>query len=116
MVNRRGASKLGCLFTTLMVVAIAYFGFGVAEVYVRSYRYRDAMANQARFARQLPDDVIRRHLRLLADSLGLPEEAGHVRIRRTNGRFEVSAEYHETLELPGFVRSVRFTPSAIGAY
>jgi hypothetical protein len=112
MVTRRGATKLGCLVTTMLVVATAYFGFGVAEVYVRAYRFEDAMKTQARFARQLPDDVIRRHLRSLADSLGLPEEAGALRIRRTASKFEISAEYHENLELPGMIRTVRFNPSA----
>lgn len=112
MVTRRGSSKLGCLVTTLLVVAAAYFGFGVAEVYVRAYRYEDAMKTQARFARQIPDDVMRRHLRTLADSLGLPEEAGALRIKRTASKFEISAEYHENIELPGIVRSVRFNPSA----
>lgn len=112
MVIRRGATKLGCLVTTLLVVAAAYFGFGIAEVYIRAYRYEDAIKTQARFARQIPDDVMRRHLRTLADSLGLPEEAGALRIRRTASKFEISAEYHEMIELPGMVRSVRFNPSA----
>lgn len=112
MVTRRGASKLGCLVTTLLVVAAAYFGFGIAEVYFRAYRYEDAMKTQARFAQQIPDDAMRRHLRTVADSLGLPEEAGMLRIRRTSSKFEISAEYHENIELPGMVRSIRFNPTA----
>jgi hypothetical protein len=112
VVIRRGSSKLGCLVTTLLVVATAYFGFGVAEVYFRAYRFEDAMKTQARFAGQLPDEVIRKHLRALADSLGLPEEAGAMRIRRTASKFEISAEYHENLELPGMIRTIRFNPSA----
>ncbi len=112
MVTRRGASSLGCLVTLLLVVAIGYFGFGIAEVYVRAYRYQDAMSTQAKYAAQFSDDIIRRRLRSLVDSLGLPEEAGQLKIRRTSSRFEVSAEYHESIELPGVVRSVRFAPSA----
>jgi hypothetical protein len=96
----------------LLATAVAYFGVNVGEVYVRAYRYEDALANQVRFARQNTDDEIRRYMRALADSLGLPEEAAQLKIRRTASRIDVSAEYAETIELPGFVRSVRFTPSA----
>lgn len=109
--GRRGASKVGCLFTLLVAAAVAYFGFNAGEVYFRFYRFRDAMAEDARFARQLPDSAIRRHLRSLADSLGLPEEAGAVKVRRSANRISISAEYQETIELPLMLRTVRFAPS-----
>lgn len=109
--TRRGASTLGCLFTLLIVVAIGYFGFGVAEVYLRSYRFRDAMQTQARFARNTSDEAIRVRLRSLADSLGLPEDAAQVMVRRTAKRITISATYTETLELPGFIRPLNFSPS-----
>lgn len=102
---------MGCLFSLLVAVAIAYFGMNVGEVYLRYYRFRDAMSQEVRFARQLSDDQIRSHLRAVADSLGLPEEAGAVRVRRSANRITVSSEYFETVELPLFVRNVRFAPS-----
>lgn len=108
---RGGASKLGCLVTLLIGAAVAYFGANVAEVYVRFYRFRDAMAQEARFARQNSDDDIRKHLRALADSLDLPEDASQVRVRRSANRITISAEYHETVEFPMFVRTLRFAPS-----
>jgi hypothetical protein len=112
MVTRHGSSKLGCLVTLLIAVAVAYFGFGVGEVYMRAYRFEDALRTQARYAGQLPDDAIRKYMRAVADSLGLPDAAGAVRIRRSAAKFEISSDYEETLELPGTVRTVRFTPSA----
>ncbi len=110
--TRRGASTLGCLFSLLIAVVIAYFGYGVAEVYIRSYRFNDALTNQAKFAKHASDDEIRKRLRSLADSLGLPEEAGQVRIRRTANRITISSTYSEFLDLPGFARTVSFSPSA----
>lgn len=109
--SRPGRSTLGCLFTLLIVVAVGYFGFNAAEVYVRFYRFQDAMTQEARFARQADDDAIRKRLRALVDSLGLPEEAGQVRIRRSTTRITISSEYHENIELPGLVRAVRFAPT-----
>jgi hypothetical protein len=108
---RSGVRKLGCLVTLLLAVALGYFAINAGEVYLRYYRFRDAMAQEARFARQNSDDDIRRKLRAVADSLGLPEEAGSVTVRRATNRVTISAVYHESLELPGLVRSVRFAPS-----
>lgn len=103
--------KVGCLFTLLVAVVVAYFGLNVGEVYVRYYRFRDAMSQEVRFAKQFSDDQIRSHLRAVADSLGLPDEAGAVRVRRSANRITVSSEYFELVELPLFVRSIRFAPS-----
>lgn len=111
---RRGAWKLGCLFTLLVCVTVAYFGVNVGEVYYRSYRYRDAMRQEGRFARQNADDVIKRRLRSLADSLGLPEDAGRVAVRRSANRISISAEYDVVVELPLFVRTLHFAPSYSG--
>lgn len=111
VITRRGASKLGCLVTLLLGATIAYFGVNVGEVYLRYYRFRDAMTQEARFARQNNDDAIRTHLRALADSLDLPDEAGAVKVRRTGTRITISSEYHETVEFPMYVRTLRFTPS-----
>ena len=116
MVNRRGNTKLGCLVSLLLGVTVVYFGVGIGEVYFRSYRFQDEMHQQARFAHQIPDTTIRRHLRQVADSLGLPDEAGNVRIRRTSRGIDIWAEYQENLELPGFVRVVRFRPTASGTF
>ncbi len=108
---RRGAGKLGCLVTLLLVATVAYFGMNVGEVYLRFYGFRDAMAQEARFAGQNPDDAIRKHLRARADSLGLPDEAGAVQVRRTANRITISSEYLEVVEFPMFVRTLRFAPT-----
>lgn len=108
---RRGASKLGCLVTLLLVATIAYFGMNVGEVFLRYYRFRDAMTQEARFARQNPDDAIRTHLRARADSLGLPDEAGDVTVHRSANRITISSEYHESVEFPMYVRVLRFAPT-----
>jgi hypothetical protein len=111
---RAGRSTLGCLVVLLLVSAAAYFGVNVAEAYWRYYRYQDAFRQQARFARQNGDAVILARLHALADSLGLPDEAHRIRVRRGAGRFTVSAEYVERVEMPLVVREFRFNPSAEG--
>ena len=113
---KAGASRLGCLVGLLLVVTICYFGFNIGEVFFRSYRFRDAMAQEARFADTRDDATIRSHLTAVADSLGLPDEAGQVKIERNGARITISSSYSEHVELPLFVREFKFAPQAVRAF
>jgi len=107
---RRGAGRIGCLLGVLILVTAVYFGVNIGEVYLRYYRIRDAMSQEARFADVRPDSAIRNRLRATADSLGLPEEAGRVSIIRAQNQITISSSYAELVELPLFVREFRFAP------
>jgi hypothetical protein len=111
--SRPGKSRLGCLVTLLLVVAIAYFGFNIGEVYVRFYRLRDAMEQEARFAHNRDDNAIRLRLAAVADSLGLPDDAGRMVIRRNSSNITISTDYSEHVELPMFVREFKFRPVVV---
>ena len=113
---RRGVSSLGCLFTLLVLAAVAYFGVNAGEHYFRFYQYQDAMRQEVRFAAHNSDALILRHLRERADSLGLPEAAGEVTLQRDGRHIEVESEYYEHIELPLMVREVRFNPHAEGVF
>ncbi len=108
--NRRGMSRLGCLVTLLLVVAVGYFAVNVGEVYWRYLTFRDAMKQDARFGARRTDDEIRLHLQAVADSLGLPDEASRIRIRRTESHISISSEYYERVELPLVVRDLLMSP------
>ncbi len=116
--GRGGRVSLGCLFTLLLLTAALYFAVNVGEVYWRYYRYRDAMQQEARFAHMRTDQAIARRLTSVADSLGLPDGAQHVAIQRDGRRRQVTiaADYAERVELPGFVRTIRFSPRAEATY
>ena len=113
---RAGASRLGCLLGLLLVVTVCYFGFNIGEVYFRSYRFKDAMAQEVRFADTRDDVTIRTRLMAVADSLGLPDEAGRVKIERNGDRITISSVYTEHVELPLFVREFKFSPQAVRAF
>jgi hypothetical protein len=108
--GRRGAAKLGCLFSMLVVVALIYFGVNVGGPYVRYYQFRDAMQQQVRFAERKSDAEIVASLRLKADTLALPGEAQRIRIRRTPSRITVWTEYAETIDFPFVTRDITFRP------
>jgi hypothetical protein len=109
---RRGVSRLGCLVGLLVLAAVAYFGINVGEVYWRYYEYKDSMQQAVNFADRISDEEIAARLRAKADSLGLPEEAQQVAVSRQGRHIGVSAAYEERVELPGFVRTFPFSPSA----
>jgi len=114
VVTRSGRSSLGCLFLLLLVAIALYVGVNIGEAYWRFYEFEDAMRQEVRFARQIPDDRIKLHLSALADSLGLPEEATTISVERTSSDIAVSAEYTEHLRFALFARDIRFTPRAAG--
>ena len=106
---RRGRSSLGCLVFFLLLVAAGYFAVNIGEVYFRHYEFRDAVSQEARFARMRTDAQIRARLAAKADSLGLPAEAGRVGIHRAAARITLTSEYTELVELPLFVREFDFS-------
>jgi hypothetical protein len=114
--GRRGTSRLGCLVGLLLLVTVAYFGFNIGEVYVRFYRLKDAMAQEARFAHNRDDDAIRFRLAAVADSLGLPDDAGRVTITRDAARIVIKTRYSEHVELPLFVREFHFAPQVVRTF
>ncbi|MFL5578078.1 MAG: hypothetical protein ACJ79S_19155 [Gemmatimonadaceae bacterium] len=114
MSARRGRSSLGCLFVLLLFTAAGYFAVNVGEVYLRYYRFRDGMQQQVRFARMRSDAQIRRDLAALADSIGLPADAGAVNVRRTADSITVWSDYTERMELPLVARDFGFSPLAAG--
>jgi len=116
--TRRGASKLGCLFSILIVVALSYVGLDFGRAYWQNAEYKDEMKQELQFHADQGDDQIRAHMRLVADSLELPENAGVVTITR-DGRartITMESEYDVTVKLPGTQRVLHFHPSATDTY
>ena len=110
--GRGGLGRLGRLLWLLVAVAVAYFAFNVGEAYVRFYRFRDAMRQEARFAERSTDGDIRNRLSALAVKIGVPEEGTRVQVRRTPSRIFIWADYDEQIELPFVGRTIHFHPLA----
>jgi hypothetical protein len=114
--QRAGATKLGCLIYLLCVAGALYFGIPAGEAYMRYLEYKDSMRQELRFRSNQPNDKIRAHLKLVADSLGLPEEAGDVTVHRDGSQVSVEADYEEVLKFPMFEKKLRFRPRAADTY
>ena len=114
--RRKGAITLGCLMSLLIGAAVLYFGVPIAEVYFRANRFQDAVAMETRFHAGHGDPQIKAHMAIVADSLGVPADAGKVTIVRKDRRITISSVYEEVIHLPGYQKSIVFRPSAAGAY
>jgi len=114
--SRRGVGRIGCLFTLLVITAIGYFGANIGEAYWNFYRYQDRMKSEAQFAAHTTDAVIKEHIAGFADSLGLPDPANNVIVRRGEHDIFIYANYDVRIELPGQVREFHFNPSATGTF
>ncbi len=111
--DERGASRMGCLFVVLIVVAVVYFGLPIGGMYIRYYRMENEMKTQARFAPSIDDGAIQRRLLQTVDDLGLPLEARRrLRIRRTRRprQIVISTSWEETIVLPFYTRVQTFAP------
>ena len=114
--SRRGVGTLGCVFSIFMVLAIGYFGMNIGRPFWNYFQFKDRMQQEARFASKRSDITIQKRLRTFADSLGLPENAHKVKVRRRTGTIEIWAEYYELVELPGIVKEFYFAPRAVGTF
>lgn len=110
--SRRGTSRLGCVIMLAILVGGIYFGLYAAQDLLDYYRLRDAMKQEGRFATLRSDAQIKDRLRLFADSVGLPSEAGDVNIVRDENTIHIWAEYDQPLRLPfDWKKSVHLRPS-----
>ncbi len=110
--NERGASRMGCLFFMMVVVAVGYWGVPIASSYVRFYRFKNEMQSQARFAPSIDNGTIRRRLVQKIEELGLPDEARQLQILRvtTPREIRISTSWEEVIALPFLTQTITFHP------
>lgn len=114
--TRRGLGQIGCLVTLLLLATVGYFAVGVGQVYWDYFQYRDRMRQEARFAASRTDGVIKKRLYLYADSLGLPEGAKQIRVRRVGKHMYIWTDYYENIELPFYTRELLLSPHVEWSY
>ena len=112
--NRRGMSRLGCLFTLMLLVTAGYYGMNIGSEYLRYWRLLHEMKTNARLAAGLNDQIILRRVLAKIDELGLPEEARKVTIRRTTRprEIKISTSYDVVLEVPFITYTITLKPEA----
>jgi hypothetical protein len=107
-------SRLGCLFTLLLLATGLYYGVNIGGVYLKYYRLVDEMRTQAKVAPSIDDDTIRRRLARKIDQLNLPPDARALTVQRTQRPREIRifTTYRDTLILPFYKYVITLTPQA----
>ncbi|MFQ5662345.1 MAG: hypothetical protein ACE5HL_00735 [Terriglobia bacterium] len=97
----RGGSRLSLLLALLITAALIVGAVRIIPVYVRSYDFREAVRNQARFARvnRKPPEVIRDELLKKAQSLELPVRREQIRVGLAPGGVRIEAHYVVPVDL-----------------
>ncbi|MFC1639634.1 hypothetical protein ACFL3B_02600 [Gemmatimonadota bacterium] len=106
--NRRGKTRLGCLFSLLVVATVAYYGVDLGTTFFKRWQLIEEMKAQAGFAPSIDDAAIQRRIHRKIETLGLPTQArANLRIRRSMRPREIaiSTRYPVTFVLPFYVRS-----------
>lgn len=109
-----GRSRIGCLFSLLIVTVLVYYGVGIGGHAYRYLRLLEEMNAQARLARYIDNTIIRARLIQRVDQLELPSEARRFTIRRTARPREITirTEYQVEVELPFTVYPFSLRPEA----
>jgi len=108
-------TRLGCLFSLLLLSTATYYGVNLGGVYMKYYRMQDEMRTQAKVAPSIDDATIRRRILRKIESLALPADARReLQVRRTLRPLEIRIHttYRDTLVLPFYKYVVTLQPEA----
>jgi hypothetical protein len=110
--SRRGGVKLGC-FAAMIVLGIGgWAGAYVGEAYWKYYQFADAFKQEAKFAGHYTDRQIKQHLRSMADSLVLPDDAYEIVVERGRHHIVIDSQYYAHVNLGVMTRDFFFNPHA----
>lgn len=110
--GRAGKSRIGCLLTLLFLIVGSYYGYNLGAVYMRYWRFKEAIKSEARLAPSIDNATIRRRLREKVTQLRLPDEARDIFIQRTlrPRQIVIRTSYQESVDLPFFNHTFTLTP------
>lgn len=91
------------LVKVVLIVLVLHGVWRVGAAYWDHYRFEDSLNEIAQFGGRTSDDQLRARIVQSAAALGLPIEAGAIRIERSQARLSVEANYtRSVLVLPRY--------------
>lgn len=110
--SRRGGVKLGCFAFMILVGLGGWAGAYVGDAYWKYYQYADAFKQEAKFAGHYTDRQIKQHLRSMADSLVLPDDAYEIVVERGRHHIVIDNQYYAHVNMGIMSRDFFFNPHA----
>jgi hypothetical protein len=110
--NRRGGVKLGCFALMVILGLGGWAGAYVGDAYWKYYQFADAFKQEAKFAGHYTDRQIKQHLRSMADSLVLPDDAYEIVVERGRHHIVIDNQYYAHVNMGIMSRDFFFNPHA----
>jgi hypothetical protein len=110
--SRTGGVKLGCFLFMVVIGVCAWAGAYVGEAYWKYYQFADAFKQEAKFAGHYTDRQIKQHLRAMADSLVLPDDAYDIVVERGRHHIVIDNQYYAHVTVGMMSRDFFFNPHA----
>ncbi|MDX1581964.1 MAG: hypothetical protein R3338_00015 [Thermoanaerobaculia bacterium] len=106
-----GEGQAGCIFSLLLLLAVAFIAYKMIPVKVKAAEFRQELVDEAKSGSLRTNKQIRANLMDKAEDLGLPLEENNLRISRSRSHITIEATYTVPVEFPGFTHMWEFSPS-----
>jgi hypothetical protein len=99
--NEKGEGKVGFLISLAILLAGAYVAYVLVPIKIRTYEFKDAMRDQARFGavHSKRDDVVVERLMKKAKQLRIPLKEENLQVTRDGGMYVITARYTVPVDL-----------------
>jgi hypothetical protein len=111
--SERGSARLKFIVVISIIAIVAYSGYQFIPVAYQAYQFRDLMQHDVETAVALgrPTSWITEQLTKSAPEYGIPANAVITSAQNDN-RMEVTVQYTQPIEFPGFVYNYEFDHTA----
>lgn len=95
----KGEGKAGCIFYTLLALAVAFLAFKVVPVQVSKMQLQDYMKELAMTSPRKNARWFERQIKGRADDMMIPVEAKNIKVKKTAKRVVMDVKYTVVLDL-----------------
>jgi hypothetical protein len=99
--GEKGEGKTGFLISLALLIAGIYVAWVLIPIKVKTYEFKDAMRDQARYGAVHTKriDVVHERLMKKAKRLGIPLKPENLKIEKDGGTFVITAKYSVPIDL-----------------
>ena len=99
--SEKGEGKAGFLISLVILIAGIYVAWVLIPIKVKTYEFKDAMRDQARYGavHTKRHDTVHERLMKKAKRLGIPLKPEDLQITRDGGTFVITARYSVPVDL-----------------
>lgn len=103
-----GDSKVGCAIWVLIVIVCGMIAWKAVPVKIASSEFYDFMIEQAKYAGNVPPDILKKRILEKAGELNLPVGEKQVIVERHGDNIRMRCAYTVALDFPGYTYNWTF--------